>query len=213
MKIVVNDQEFEVIIVRKKANKNTYLRVNEDLNIYVTTNYYTKDKEILKLIKDNEKAIMRMYERQRKKKQSEESFTYLGKKYDIVYLNTKDIILGDTRILIDKDYDLNKWLLKQAKVVFKEELDKIYNIFPTTIPYPSLTIRFMKTRWGVCNVRTKRVTLNLELIKKDIKYLDYVIAHELSHLVYPNHSKSFWLLVEKVIPDYKLLRKEMRNYE
>ena len=71
----------------------------------------------------------------------------------------------------------------------------------------------MKTRWGVCNVKTKRVTLNLELIKKDIKYLDYVIAHELSHLVYPNHSKNFWALVERVIPNYKILRKEMRSYE
>ena len=71
----------------------------------------------------------------------------------------------------------------------------------------------MKTRWGVCNTRTKRVTLNLELIKKDIKYLDYVVAHELSHLVYPNHSKDFWALVELVIPNYKELRKEMREYE
>ena len=213
MKVVIDEQEFEVIIVRKKTNKNTYLRVNDDLNIYVTTNYYTKDKEILKLIEDNKKAIIRMRERQERRKEQEETFTYLGRKYDIVYLNTKDVILGESRLLINKDYDINKWLLKRAKVIFQEELDKIYNIFPTSIPYPSLTIRSMKTRWGVCNVRTKRVTLNLELIKKDIKYLDYVIAHELSHLVYPNHSKSFWTLVEKVIPNYKLLRKEMRNYE
>ena len=213
MKVVIDNYEFEVIIVRKKTNKNTYLRVNDDLNIYVTTNYYTKDKEILKLIEDNKKAIIRMYERQSRRKEQEETFTYLGKKYDIVYLNTKETILGESRLLINKDYDINKWLLKQAKVIFQEELDKIYNIFPTSIPYPSLTIRSMKTRWGVCNVRTKRVTLNLELIKKDIKYLDYVIAHELSHLVYPDHSKSFWNLVEKVIPNYKLLRKEMRNYE
>ena len=213
MKVVIDNQEFEVIIVRKKTNKNTYLRVNDDLNIYVTTNYYTKDKEILKLIEDNKKAIIRMRERQSRRKEQEETFTYLGRKYDIVYLNTKEAILGESRLLIDKDYDINKWLLKQAKVIFQEELDKIYNIFPTSIPYPSLTIRSMKTRWGVCNVRTKRVTLNLELIKKDIKYLDYVIAHELSHLVYPDHSKSFWNLVEKVIPNYKLLRKEMRNYE
>ncbi len=213
MKVVIDNQEFEVIIVRKKTNKNTYLRVNENLNIYVTTNYYTKDKEILKLINDNQKAIIRMKDRQKRKKEQEETFTYLGKSYDIVYLNTKDVILSESRLLINKDYDINKWLLKQAKVIFQEELDKIYNIFPTNIPYPSLTIRSMKTRWGVCNVRTKRVTLNLELIKKDIKYLDYVIAHELSHLVYPNHSNSFWKLVEKVIPNYKLLRKEMRNYE
>ena len=60
----------------------------------------------------------------------------------------------------------------------------------------SLTIRKMKTRWGVCNYKTKRVTLNFNLIKKDIKYLDYVIVHELSHLLYPNHSKNFWKYVK-----------------
>ena len=50
MKVVIDDIEFEVLIVRKKSNKNTYLRVNEDLNIYVTTNYFTRDKDILKLM-------------------------------------------------------------------------------------------------------------------------------------------------------------------
>ena len=67
----------------------------------------------------------------------------------------------------------------------------------------------MKTRWGVCNVKTKRVTLNLELIKRDIKYLDYVIIHELSHLLYPNHSKDFWKCVSDNMKDYKVVRKEL----
>ena len=128
-------------------------------------------------------------------------------------MNTKDIILGENSIFLNHEASLDKWLKKEAEKIFKEELDEVYKIFPVTIPYPSLTIRKMKTRWGVCNVKTKRVTLNLELIKKELKYLDYVIAHELSHLVYPNHSKDFWNLVERVIPNYKLLRKEMRNYE
>ena len=213
MKVVIDDINFDVIIVKKKTNKKNYLRVNEDLNIYITTNYFTRDKDILKLINDNQSLIIKMYNKQVQRKKSEEIFSYLGKKYDIVYLNSKEVILGENKLLISRDYDINKWLLKQANIVFKEELDKVYNIFPVNIPYPTLTIRSMKTRWGVCNVRTKRVTLNLELIKKDIKYLDYVIAHELSHLVYPNHSKDFWALVERVIPNYKLLRKEMRNYE
>ena len=49
------------------------------------------------------------------------------------------------------------------------------------------------------------------IIKLDIKYLDYVIVHELSHLIYPNHSKDFWNLVYKYCPNYKLYRKEMKN--
>ena len=200
MKTIINNQEREVIITRKRSNKNTYLRVKEDLNIYITTNYYTSLKEIEKIIKNNINSIEKMSKRQEKKQEKEEKFYYLGKEYDIVYLNCKGIILGADKVLIERGFNVNKWFLNEAKKVFKE-------------PYPLLTIRKMKTRWGVCNVRVKRVTLNLELIKKDIKYLDYVIAHELSHLIHPNHSKEFWSLVEKVIPNYRLLRKEMREYE
>ena len=213
MKVFVDGINMEVFITKKRGNKNTYLRVKEDLNIYVTTNYYTPNREIEKLIEDNKASISKMILRLMRKKATSENFMYLGKKYDIVYLNSKEVILGNDKIFINRDYDINKWFLKEAKRIFPEELAKIYKIFPKDIPYPSLTIRTMKTRWGVCNTKTKRVTLNLELIKRDIKYLDYVVAHELSHLVYPNHSKDFWNLVELVIPDYKVLRKEMREYE
>ena len=71
----------------------------------------------------------------------------------------------------------------------------------------------MKTRWGVCNVKTHKITLNLELIKKDIRCLDYVIIHELSHLLYANHSKEFWKCVEDNFKDYKKIRKELKDDE
>ena len=213
MKIVIDNKEIEVNIIKKRSNKNTYIRVKDDLEVYVTTNYYTKDKVIEKLIQDNFDSIKKMYQRKVKQKEYEEKFYYLGKKYDIVYLNSDNLVLGDDKIFIKRDYNLNKWLLERSQEIFKEELDKMYKIFPIEIPYPSLTIRKMKTRWGVCNVKTKRITLNLELIKKDFKYLDYVIVHELSHLVFPNHQKEFWSLVSQVIPNYKELRKDLREYE
>ena len=55
----------------------------------------------------------------------------------------------------------------------------------------------MTSRWGVCNIKNHNVTLNLELSKYDISALDYVIVHELSHLIEFNHSKNFWNIVEK----------------
>ena len=212
MKVEIDKHILEVFIT-KKRQKNTYIRVKEDLNIYVTTNYFTTKENILKLIENNKTSISRMITRQEKKQQSEKEFTYLGKKYNLVLINSKEITLGLETILYNNLENLHKWLVKQANSIFLEELNKMYNIFPVNIPYPSLTIRQMKTRWGVCNTKTKRVTLNLELIKKDLKYLDYVIVHELAHLVYPNHQYEFWSLVGQVIPNYKELRKELNNYE
>ena len=212
MKVEIDKHILEVFIT-KKRQKNTYIRVKENLNIYVTTNYFTTKEDILKLIENNKTSISRMITRQEKKQQSEKEFTYLGKKYNLVLINSKEITLGLETILYNNFENLHKWLVKQANSIFLEELNKMYNIFPVNIPYPSLTIRQMKTRWGVCNTKTKRVTLNLELIKKDLKYLDYVIVHELAHLVYPNHQHEFWSLVGQVIPNYKSLRKELNNYE
>ena len=210
MKVIVDGFEREVFITRKN-NKNSYLKVGEDLNIYITTNYLTSDKYILDLINKNTKYITKMTNLFNKKKELNKKFYYLGKEYDIIYYNESDILLGSEKVFLKKDFDLDKWYIKQAKEIFKEELDKIYKQFPINIPNPTLTIRKMKTRWGVCNVKTNRVTLNLELIKKDIKYLDYVIVHELSHLIHGNHSKAFWSLVEENCPDYKRIRKEVQE--
>ena len=70
----------------------------------------------------------------------------------------------------------------------------------------------MTSRWGVCNIKTKVLTLNLELIKRDVKYLDYVIVHELSHLIHGDHSSSFWRLVEENMTEYKKYREEMKEF-
>ena len=149
----------------------------------------------------------------KKKKSKEEYFYYLGRKYDLVYLNKKGITFGEEKVFVDQSFNLDKWYKKEAEKVFQIELDKMYNNFVYKIPYPSLSIRKMKTRWGVCNIKTHKVTLNLELIKKDIKYLDYVIVHELSHLLYANHSKAFWDCVGENYRDYKKIRKELKQDE
>ena len=64
----------------------------------------------------------------------------------------------------------------------------------------------------LCNSKLKRVTLNLELIKRDVSYLDYVIIHEMSHLIHGDHSTAFWRLVEENMPNYKKYREEMKEF-
>ena len=66
----------------------------------------------------------------------------------------------------------------------------------------------MTSRWGVCNYKDIVVTLNLELIKRDLECLDYVIYHELSHLIHHDHSEKFWLLVEE---NLKIIDKVIKN--
>ena len=212
MKFTYNDVDYPVVIEKKKTNRNTYIRVNKELTIKVTTNYFTSDKYIIKLLNDSYKSICKMIDSQLTKNSNNDGFFYLGKKYDIVYVDYTDISIGESKVFLNKKLDIDKWYKKEAKILFKERLDYWYNNFSRTIPYPSLRIRKMTSRWGVCNTKLKVVTLNLELIKRDIKYLDYVIVHELSHLIHANHSKDFWTLVDENIGDHKKFRKEMKGF-
>lgn len=212
MKFEYNGDSYPVEIIKKVQNKNTYIRVKPDLTLYVTTNVLSSTKSIEKLIKENRKAIEKMYEKQLTKKENNTGFYYLGKRYNIVYTNGKEITFGKTKAFVGKDIDIDNWYKKEAKRIFKQHLDICYKSFTKKIPYPSLRIRKMTSRWGVCNYKDIVVTLNLELIKRDLECLDYVIYHELSHLIHHNHSDKFWLLVEENYPNYKIVRRKMKNY-
>ena len=79
------------------------------------------------------------------------------------------------------------------------------------LPKFTLRVRKMKTRWGVCNKSSMTVTLNTELITKDVNLIDYVIVHELCHFKHMDHSPAFWNEVYKYYPYYKQARKELNN--
>ena len=206
------DGDIYEVVIEKKNNKNTYLRVKEDLKIYVTTSKLTPKFLVEKLINDNRKSIIKMIEKQKKDNKEITGNYYLGEKIDIMVINiVKKAHLEDGTLYVKNISDVEKWYKKQTEIVFKEHLDLVYNRFTKRVPYPKLVIRKMKTRWGVCNKKLNKVTLNYNLIYKDPKYLDYVIVHELSHFIHFDHSKNFWKLVEENEPNYKKIRKEMRE--
>lgn len=208
MKYELNDRKIEVIII-KKNNKNTYIRV-KDGKIYVTTNYFATKLYIKKLLDNNKKALEKMLNNDIQKSEFNDNFYYLGKSYDIIIVPSLNIDITDDKIFVKSEEYLSKWLKKQTQTIFKDRLDFIFNLFEENIPYPNLKIRKMKTRWGVCNKKNNNVTLNSELIKYGYNQIDYVIIHELSHFIHFNHSKDFWLLVGKYCPEYKKIRKSLK---
>ena len=78
--------------------------------------------------------------------------------------------------------------------------------------YKAIKIKNQKTRWGSCS-RNKNLNFNYKLIFLPKKQQDYIIIHELCHLKEFNHSRKFWSLVEKIMPDYLEIKNELRNHE
>lgn len=74
-----------------------------------------------------------------------------------------------------------------------------------------LRIRQMRTRWGSCNTQKRRIWLNLELVKKDLDCIEYVLVHELAHLLERGHTKTFWAVVEAHLPNWRQLRMKLND--
>lgn len=198
----LDDDVYKVLVV-KKNNKNTYIKIKDDLTIYVTTNYLTSKGEVKRMLDSERDFLKKSLSRARKKMEKDELFYYLGQKYDIILVPFENTEVYDDKIYVKDMRALDKWLKKEMKRIFSERLEYNYDLFDEDIPFPKLKIRSMKTRWGVCNKRDNSITLNSKLIRYSIHEIDYVIIHELSHFVHFDHSREFWETVRKHMPDYK----------
>ena len=210
MQVVLDDKVVNVL-VEYKNNKNLYIRVTDDLELLVTCNKKISSKEILNIIKKNEKSLIKMYLKKEKELDKESIFYYLGKPYTIIYnKDVKKYDIIDDCIIVKDEKMLKKFYSEECLRVFGAELKKYEKEF-SYLPNYSLRVRKMKTRWGVCNRGNNTVTLNSELLKKEIRLIDYVVVHEFSHFKEANHSDKFWHEVELRYPDYKKARKELNS--
>lgn len=105
---------------------------------------------------------------------------------------------SDQVLLLKK---INNFFKKVAKPIFLERLNYWQTIM--NLKVSNLEVRLMKNKWGVCFHKLGKITLNSKLVHFSYQVIDYVVIHELAHLVYPNHSREFWNLVALYCPDYK----------
>ena len=104
------------------------------------------------------------------------------------------------------EFETNKY---KALQLFKQEVD-FFNSF-YKFPYKGISVRNQKTLWGSCT-RGGNLQFNYKLTLVPKRMRDYVIVHEICHLEEHNHGKHFWTLVSQTIPDYKQIRRAMREY-
>lgn len=206
-KIIIDNEEFEIIVNRKRI-KNLYLRVKEENKIEVSANFYTTNKEILKIINNNKAFIIKANNKLKAKKLKPNKIMYLGDELSLI--ESDKTFIDNNYIYAKSEEDAVNYIYNLCYDVFRTRLERIMNMFDD-LPKFTLRVRKMKTRWGVCNKSSMTVTLNTELITKDVNLIDYVIVHELCHFKHMDHSPKFWNEVAKYYPYYKQARKELNN--
>lgn len=148
-----------------------------------------------------------------------ETHLYLGRQYKLLTeadnKNEVKLFRGRINVLYKEAGDvrdvLNKWYRERALIHFQEMLDKTFPLFKKyQILKPELQIRQMEKRWGSCTPNGK-VILNPELIKAPKGSIEYVLIHELCHLVHHNHTKAFYDLQESIMPDWKTWKEKLEH--
>ena len=147
-----------------------------------------------------------------------EEHLILGKSYQLRLIIAPRFNVIENNDYLDVYYRKNtsiknqfkKWFSQQAKNYFNNrtrELARIHK-FPEI---KAVKVRYMKARWGSCS-STKEITFNVELFKYSSVYVDYVIIHELCHLIHLNHGPGFYKLQNHINPDWKRQKKQMQMF-
>lgn len=176
--------------------------------------------KIHSFIKEKEKWILTKKKEIQNKNQintdviTYKSIMFLGTRYNITYIQgLKKIELTESSLLVPYDFKdninkLKQWFNKNAKKILMDRLEYWANIMQ--LDYSSVTICNSKSKWGSCD-SNRKIKLNLRLVMLPHKTIDYVLVHELSHILQMNHSKEFYKIVSTVIPSYKLQQKILKE--
>lgn len=103
--------------------------------------------------------------------------------------------------------------LERQKRELKKEVERLVSYWEPKIGVnvSGITIRRMKTRWGSCNVNTHHININLALAKKPAECLEYVVVHEMVHILEASHNQVFWGYMTRFYPDWKRVRKYLND--
>jgi predicted metal-dependent hydrolase len=179
----------ENIQITKKDVKNITLKVKPSGEVILTAPKMTSDEHI--------KFIGRSY--RLKVIESKKETVKLQRGYIEIYVKNKNYLKRKQNLVYE-------WYYEKALLHFFNILQEFNKIVKQEIK--DIKIRQMKTRWGSCNPHKSYINLNIELIKKPKICIEYVVFHELVHLIYPNHSKQFYDYLALYMSDWEK-RKEI----
>lgn len=175
-----------IIEVTRKRIKNMYLRVkNTDGTLSLSAPYGMSDTEIRKFVES---------------------------KSDWIERTMQEMLVA--RQLKEQEPVLAPFMEREIRLELKRQLQRLIDKWEPVMGVKSagFTIKKMKTRWGSCNVKSHHLNFNLLLAKVPPECAEYVVVHELTHLLEPSHNARFWSLMEYYLPGSKELRKQLAGF-
>lgn len=219
-----NDEGRLVIdkLIRSKR-KTVQISVSREGKLIVRAPLRLPMKHILRFVSDKREWIEKnrslAYERMSKTPsrnfQNGEVIYYLGTPYQLIRSQRETrIAFQDDKFIFPESFmddphnHLKHWYIEKAREYIKQRLNAYADM--TGIRFRSLRITSARRRWGSCSSKDS-LNFTWRLIQAQPKAIDYVIVHELCHVVFKNHSRAFWNLVEQIMPEYLEQRKWLKD--
>ena len=152
---------------------------------------------------------------------SRESHYYLGQRYlmkvvehnaaskVVLKHNSIELYVRKGATIAQKEDVLHGWYRQQLRELIPQYVAKFEK--KMNVKVSDIRIRAMKTKWGTCNHEAKRIWLNTELAKKPFESIEYVLVHEMVHLIERNHNEKFIAYMDELLPKWKHLRENLNR--
>ena len=227
MNTIIKLDDVEAEVAHKRI-RNIHLRVlPPDGKVRISAPFRTKNEIIYKFAYSKLDWIKK--QRIRISNNTHESFQYVnqethyfrGRKYQlkvqekkgrpVVQLINDEIFLQvpEGAEMETRRAALQDWYHLQLEILIPPLITKWESTLNVSVK--RFSIRCMKTRWGSCTPKTRSIRINLELIKRAPECLEYIVVHELVHLLEASHNNRFKTLMDKFYPRWKFYRKELRS--
>lgn len=210
--------------LERKNVKNINLRIKADQSIYMSANYRVTDDAIEEFLKSKAGLILNAldhyaeiakYAPKPKQYVDGESFRILGHDRRLKVVQGKKntvesdesyitLVVKDTTDSELKKKTMDKWIKSYCKEIVASVCESVYPKFQKYgVDFPELRFRNMISRWGSCQPKRKILTFNILLIEAPLSCIEYVVTHEFTHFLQPNHSKKFYSLLAMFMPDWQ----------
>lgn len=226
--VIYGTKSIEFRILRKAKMKNTYIQVDRD-GVLVKTNEKTSTHEIEKMVNSKLAWINKKLEMFQSISVNRDITTgsrlyYMGRSYYVNMIKDEKIKTITINFIYSKFHITTP--LEFTRVELDRAIERFYKqkaiekIIPITTKWAKtidvtpnhISFRHSKKRWGSCS-SDNCISFNYHLVKLSSSLIEYVVVHELAHIVHHNHSKDFWQLVNRYLPDYKIKEEKIRAFE
>jgi predicted metal-dependent hydrolase len=224
-KIIVNDIE---ITINKKRIKNLYVRVKPPLGeVSISAPQRMNLKQIEQFARSKINWII-AHKKKYEKQGSMADLSYVhgdfipfhGQLFKLIIFNSRrttvtvnqediELYICESSTAEQRKKSLDEWYRRVMKQEAGELVEKWQKIIG--VQASGVGIKNMKTRWGTCNVKTRKIWLSLRLIRKEPKYMEYVVVHELVHLLEKSHDQVFKGYMDQFLPQWRSIRKELNE--